>query len=141
MLKNELLQPRDLEDFDFRHRLEPLDHAKFVRNRVEQLEGVHSQNPELWESTDEVFDEWAVIVPHHGQNRQVNEVLCGEEVENVDRIHDSEIPDDEGGKGGEVNGGEIDIDAAFGNPLRTCRIQRELAQFGAFYKDITEIVE
>jgi hypothetical protein len=53
-----------------------------------------------------VFDEWAVVVSDHVENRQVNEVLGGEGIENVNRVQHGEVPEDEGCEAGEVNGRE-----------------------------------
>ena len=127
MLEKGLLQPGDLDDFNLGHRLEPLDHVTFIRDRIDQMEGVHGHHPDLWEPTDEVFDERAVVGTDHVQDRQVDEVLGIEGVENVNGIRDGEIPEDEGGKAREVNGREIDIDNVLKNPLGTCCVQRELA--------------
>ena len=86
VLKKGLLQLGHLEDFDLGHRLEPLDHPALVWDRIKQLDGVHCHDPDVRESTGKVFNEWPVVVPDHIENRQIDEVLGGEGIENVNGI-------------------------------------------------------
>ena len=72
VLKEGLLQLSDLEDLDVGHRLEPLDHPTLVRDRIEQLEGVHGHHPDIGEPACEVFDEWAVVEPDHVEDSQID---------------------------------------------------------------------
>ena len=140
-MKKRFLQLSDLEHFDLGHRLEPLDHPTLVRDRIEQLDGVHRHHPNIWEPTGEVFDEWAVVISDHIENRQVNEILGGEGIEDVNCIQHGEVPEDEGGEAGEVNGRKVDVDNVVENPPRTRSIQSELAQLGASFEYITKVVD
>ena len=106
------------------------------------MDGVHRHHPDVWEPTGEVFDKRAVVVSDHVENRQVDEVLGGEGIENINRVQHGEVPDDEGSKAGEVNRIETDIDdIGIINPLRARSIQRELAQLGAAPQHVTKIVD
>lgn len=128
VLKKGFLQLGNLEDFDLGHGLEPLDHPTLVWDRIEKLDGVYGHDSNVWEPTGEVFDEWTVVVADHVENRQVDRVLGGEGIEDVNSIQHGEVPDDEGSKAGEVNGREADIDEVLDNPPWTGSIQREFAQ-------------
>ena len=96
-------------------------HPTFVCDRILHLNGVYRHDLDVWEPTGEMFDEWTVVVSDHVENRQVNRVLGGEGIGNVNGIQHGQVPNDESSEAREV-------DIGVENPLRTGSVQCELAQ-------------